>query len=142
MSIASTAAFAASLKLDSSHICTAYTRLKYNQVWELACLRKRWFSHNIPIASTAAFAASLKLDSSHICPAYTRLKYGQTVGAGLPAKAVVQAQHVYRQYRRLRSLAKARQLPHLPRVHPLEIRSNCGSGLAREYSLSVTEYID
>ena len=45
---------------------TAFILLKCSQLWELACLRKRWLRHNISIAIAAAFAASLKLDSSHI----------------------------------------------------------------------------
>jgi hypothetical protein len=77
ISSATTDAFAASLKLDSSHICAAYTRLECGQLWELACLRKRWARHNISSARATAFAASLKLDSSHICAAHSRLESGQ-----------------------------------------------------------------
>ena len=86
-------------------------------MWELACLRKLYSRHNISIANTAAFAASLKLDSSHTWPR-SSLEMQSNVGAGLPAKAVFQTPHLYRQYRRLRSLAKARQLSQLTAFIP------------------------
>ena len=131
ISIANTAAFAASLKLDSSHIFTAYSRLECSQVWELACLRKRCSRHNISIASTTAFAASLKLDSSHICTAYIGLKCDQMWELACLRRRWFRPSDLYRPCRRLRSLAEARQLPQVT-VFILWNAITCGSWLACE----------
>ena len=103
----SAAAFAASLKLDSSHRGLAVPgrspaehslSINTNHLWERACPRKRWFSQNLyqqcrrlrslakarqlPQGIGSVWAISSRTLSPH--------QHQSPVGAGLPANAVVQ----------------------------------------------------
>jgi hypothetical protein len=105
-------------------------------LWERACPRKRWFSHprwwqlhrhRRQARSHLCFAAYAKF------PAVPR----SLVGAGLPAKAVVQSPSLVA----VAPPSQASQLPLLMVVWHKNLcptKPSCGSGLARESGGSVT----
>ena len=123
----SATAFAASLKLDSSHRGLAVPGRSpantHSPATPIPCgsglARESGGSANTSTNSAAAFAASLKLDSSHkglAVPGRSPAEHSLPINTNhlweraCPRKRWF-SQHFYQPCHRLRSLAKARQLP-------------------------------